>query len=311
MRPEKTAKLPDRGVVSVTGPDAAKLLQGLITNDIASLETKADDMHDKAAVAHAGLLSPQGKILFDFFCVRTLDGFVLDVVAEKAADLAKRLTMYKLRAAAEIAVVSDDYSVLALWGPDACSSGPTKGTIAFRDPRHADLGTRILAEARFATDIASATNGFKVSADVYHAHRIGLGIPEGGKDYNFGDAYPHEADFDLFNGVSFTKGCYVGQEVVARMQNKTVVRKRVAKVTGAGRLEAGQNVLFGEVPIGKVGSVDGVNGLAMLRLDRAVEVLEKGILLTAGGVPLSADSAALDRYRASLASRPAAPGFSS
>jgi tRNA-modifying protein YgfZ len=148
-----------------------------------------------------------------------------------------------------------------------------------------------------------------VGAYDYHAHRIAVGVPEGGEDYDFGDAYPHEADFDLFNGVSFTKGCYVGQEVVARMQNKTVARKRVAKVTGAGRLETGQNVMFGDVPIGKVGSVFGVNALAMLRLDRAIEALEKGILLTAGGVALVADEAALDRYRASTAARPSAPGF--
>ena len=226
-----------------TRPSCCK---GLITNDIATLETKPDDVAFEAAAAHAGLLSPQGKILFDFFCVRTLDGFLLDVARDKAAELAKRLTMYKLRAAADIKVVSDDYHVLALWGPNACSSGPTTGTVAFRDPRHADLGTRILAEARFATDIASATNGSKVSADAYHAHRIALGVPEGGKDYDFGDAYPHEADFDLFNGVSFTKGCYVGQEVVARMQNKTVVRKRVVKITGRQPLTRGTDILLGE-----------------------------------------------------------------
>jgi tRNA-modifying protein YgfZ len=311
MRPEKIAPLPDRGVVSVTGADAAKLLQGLITNDIASLETKPDDVAFDAACAHTGQLSPQGKILFDFFCVRTLDGFVLDVAAGKAADLAKRLTMYKLRAAAEIAVVSDDYKVLALWGPDACSSGPTKGTIAFRDPRHAEMGTRILAEARYATDIASATNGSRVGSEIYHAHRIALGIPEGGKDYDFGDAYPHEADFDLFHGVSFTKGCYVGQEVVARMQNKTVVRKRIVKIAGAAELTSGADILLGEAPIGKIGSVDGVHGLAMLRLDRAIEALDKGILLTANDIAITADPTALDRYRASLAARPAAPGFSS
>jgi tRNA-modifying protein YgfZ len=311
MRPEKIASLQDRGVVSVTGPDAAKLLQGLITNDIANLETQPDEVAFAAACAHTGLLSPQGKILFDFFCVRTLDGFVLDVPRDKAADLAKRLTMYKLRADAQIAVVSEDYQVLALWGPDACSSGPTKGTIAFRDPRHAELGTRILAEAQFATDIASATNGTKVGAEVYHAHRISLGIPEGGKDYDFGDAYPHEADFDLFHGVSFTKGCYVGQEVVARMQNKTVVRKRIVKVLGSAPLTSGADILLGEAPIGKIGSVDGIHGLAMLRLDRTVEALDKGITLTADGTTITADAAALNRYRASLAARPAAPGFSS
>ena len=309
MRSEKIAILPDRGVVQVAGADAARLLQGLITNDIAVLQTKPDDLAFEAASVHAGLLSPQGKILFDFFCVRTLDGFVLDVAADKAAELAKRLAMYKLRADADIKVVSDDYQVLALWGPNACSSGPTRDTIAFRDPRSLELGFRILAEARFATDIASATNGSKVTAYNYHAQRIRLGVPEGGKDYDFGDAYPHEADFDVFNGLSFTKGCYVGQEVVARMQNKTVVRKRVVKVNGSAPLTHGEDVVLGDVPIGKVGSTDGLAALAMLRLDRAVEALDKHVPLTSNGVAVVADPVALQHYRASAAARPAAPAF--
>lgn len=308
MSSAQIAVLPDRGVVSVTGLDAGKLLQGLITNDIASLESKPDDVAFAAAAAHAGLLSPQGKILFDFFCVRTLGGFALDVAREKTAELAKRLTMYKLRAAADVKDVSEDYTVLALWGPHACSSGPTRNTVAFRDPRQLDLGTRILAEARFATDIASATNGSKVSAEIYHAHRIALGVPEGGKDYDFGDAYPHEADFDVFNGVSFTKGCYVGQEVVARMQNKTVVRKRIVKVTGTAQLTSGSEVLLGEVPIGRIGTVDGQSALAMLRLDRAIEAADKHIVLTANGAAILPETSMLDRYRNSAAARPSSAG---
>lgn len=308
MSRAQIAVLPDRGVVSVTGVDAAKFLQGLTTNDLATLETEPDDVAFAAAAAHTGLLSPQGKILFEFFCVRTLDGFALDVAREKTAELAKRLTMYKLRAAADIKDVSEDYSVLALWGPNACSSGPTKSTVAFRDPRHSDLGTRILAEASFATDIASATNGSKVSAEIYHAHRIALGAPEGGKDYDFGDAYPHEADFDIFNGVSFTKGCYVGQEIVARMQNKTVVRKRVVKVTSTAQLTSGIEVMLGEVPIGRIGSVNGQSALAMLRLDRAVEAADKNIVLTANGAAITPNAAMLDRYRVSAAARPSSTG---
>jgi tRNA-modifying protein YgfZ len=304
MSRAKIARLEDRGAVSVRGTDAAKLLQGLVTNDIGNLVTNPDDVAFEAAAAHAALLSPQGKILFDFFCVRTLDGFVLDIARDKAADLAKRLSMYKLRAAAEIEVVSDDYQVLALWGPDACSSGPTTGTVAFRDPRHPSLGHRILAEARFATDIASATNGSKVPVETYHAHRIALGVPEGGKDYDFGDAYPHEANFDLCNGVSFTKGCYVGQEVVARMQNKTVVRKRVIKITGAVALKTGADILLGDAAIGRVGSVDGTQALAMLRLDRTIEAQEKGITLTAAGIAITPEPQALERYQSSLAARP-------
>jgi tRNA-modifying protein YgfZ len=234
------------------------------------------------------LLSPQGKILFEFFCVRTPEGFVLDVARGKAGELVKRLTMYKLRAAVEIKDVSEAFKCLALWGPNACSSGPTKGTIAFRDPRHPELGFRILAEARFATDIASATNGMKAAADDYVAHRIALGVPEGGKDYDFGDAYPHEANFDLLHGVSFIKGCYVGQEIVARMQHKTTIRKRVVPVTGKSTLSNDRpEITAGGVAIGKLGSVAGLNGLAMLRLDRAAEFADKGVALLAGDVPVT------------------------
>ena len=296
-------------MIAVTGPDAVKLLQGLVTNDVEHLVTRPDDVAFSATTAHAGLLSPQGKILFDFFCVRTPDGFVLDVARDKVADLVKRLTMYKLRAAVEIKDVSDSYKLLALWGANACSSGPTIGTIAFNDPRQPGLGKRILAEALFATDIASATNGFIVIEADFHAHRVTLGVPEGGKDYDFGDAYPHEANFDVLHGVSFTKGCYVGQEVVARMQNKTVVRKRVIKVTGSAALMSGSDVLLGEAVIGRIGSVDGNNALALLRLDRADEAREKGITLTASGITITPGTSALDHYRASVAARPAAPGF--
>ncbi len=288
MTRAKIAKLEHRGTIAVTGPDAVKFLQGLVTNDVECLVARPDDLAFEAAAAHAGLLSPQGKILFDFFCVRTLDGFVLDVARDKAGELAKRLSMYKLRAAVEIKDVSDAYNVLALWGPDACSSGPTMAAIAFDDPRHPDLGQRILAEARFATDIASATNGVKVSVAEYHAHRIALGVPEGGLDWDFGDAYPHEANFDLLKGVSFIKGCYVGQEIVARMQHKTVIRKRVVPVTGARDLADDRpEITANGVAIGKLGSVAGNAGLAMLRLDRAAEFTDKGVALMAGSVPVT------------------------
>lgn len=304
MSKAKIAPLDERGVIAVTGPEAVKFLQGLVTNDVAHLKTKADDVAFRAAAAHAALLSPQGKILFDFFCVRTPEGFVLDVARGKAGELAKRLSIYKLRAAVEIKDVSESYEALALWGQDACSSGPTGATIAFADPRHADLGTRILAERRFARDIASATNGTDVDTAAYHAHRIALGVPEGGKDYDFADAYPHEADFDLFNGVSFTKGCYVGQEIVARMQHKTAIRKRVVRVEGAADLPADRpEILAGEVAIGRLGSVAGRHGLALLRLDRAQEFALKAIGLTAGGIALRINAGDAARLAPASAAR--------
>lgn len=297
------ARLADRGTVRVSGPDAPKFLQGLVTNDVEGLVTNPDDLAFAASTAHAAILSPQGKILFEFFCVRTLDGFVLDVLREKVPDLVKRLSMYKLRAEVEIKDVSEDYALLALWGPNACSSGPTKGTIAFHDPRHPALGQRILAEARFATDIASATNGVRSPPEAYHAHRIALGVPEGGKDYDFGDAYPHEANFDLFNGVSFTKGCYVGQEIVARMQHKTVVRKRVVRVSGQSDLTQGSVIKHRDVSLGRIGSVDGPNGLALIRHDRFVEALALNEPIVADGVPIAVKTEDLRRYLDTVATR--------
>jgi tRNA-modifying protein YgfZ len=285
-RAEKIATLADRGAVSVRGPDAEKLLAGLITNSI-------DGLGDRTAV-HAGLLSPQGKILFDFFIAKVPDGYVLEVARDQIAGLIKRLTMYKLRADAVIEDASEQYVLLALWGPYACSSGETIGTVAYLDPRHPAMGWRILAEARFATDISSATNGSKSSPEAYHTHRIALGVPEGGKDYDFGDAYPHEANFDLLHGVSFTKGCYVGQEIVARMQHKTSIRKRVVPVQGTASLPSDRpDIRAGEAVIGRLGSVTDARGLAMIRLDRAADFTAQGVALTAGGISLGIDSAIL------------------
>jgi tRNA-modifying protein YgfZ len=288
MTRAKIAKLEDRGAIAVRGPDAVKFLQGLVTNDLEPLQSAQDQLAVDAAAAHTALLSPQGKILFEFFCLRTPEGFVLDTLRSRAGDLIKRLTMYKLRAAVEIQDVSDRHAMLVLWGAGACSSGPTQDTIAFQDPRHGDLGQRILAEARFAMDIASATNGETVSAQDYHAHRIALGIPDGGADYDLGDTYPHEANLDRLHGVSFTKGCYVGQEIVARMQHKTAIRKRVIPVVGVAALPADRpDIMAGDVSIGKLGSVSGTRGLALIRLDRAAEFATRGQGLTAGGVGIT------------------------
>lgn len=293
------ALLADRGAVSVTGTDAVKLLQGLITNEMGQL--------DQAPALFAGLLSPQGKILFDFLVVKTGDGFILDVARDRAGDLAKRLTLYKLRADVAIADVSPSYRIFALWGGgDTPADDAVAGMLSVRDPRHEALGFRLIADAQSGFDPATLGAREATAAD-YHAHRIAIGVPEGGKDYDFGDAYPHEADFDVFHGVSFTKGCFVGQEVVARMQNKTIVRKRVVKVKGASALQPGAEIKLGDVTIGKIGSAAGAEALALLRLDRAAEAEDKGLGLTASSFAITADADALARYRAAAASRAASP----
>lgn len=274
------APLPDRGVISVSGPDAQKLLQGLFTNDI-------DLVSDERAI-FAGLLTPQGKILFDFFVVKAGEGYLLEVARDKAADLVKRLMMYKLRAQVDIRDASGAFRVLALWGAKPTSPGQTSATRSFTDPRVPDLGLRILAEAAFAAGIASATNGTDATAGDYHAHRIALGVPEGGRDYAYGDTFPHEALYDQLHGVSFTKGCFVGQEIVSRMEHRGTARKRIVSCVGAADLPPpGTEIVAGGVAIGTMGSSNGPQGLGLLRLDRAAEFKAKGAAITAAGVALT------------------------
>jgi len=274
----RIAPLADRGVVRVAGEDAGKLLQGLVTNDMGLLSGQP--------AIHAALLTPQGKILFDFFIARAEGGFLLETARDKAAELVKRLSLYRLRAKVDIRDVSDDFRVLALWGGEPASSGETVGTVSFPDPRLPALGLRILAPVGHAVDVAAATNGLDATAGDYHAHRIALGVPEGGRDYAFGDAFPHEADLDQLHGVSFTKGCFVGQEVVSRMQNRATVRKRVVPVRGEAPLAPGAEIVAGAAVIGGIGSVAGSDALALVRLDRAAEAEAKGEALRAGGVAI-------------------------
>jgi tRNA-modifying protein YgfZ len=285
----RLALLPDRGVVSVSGEDALAFLDNLITNDMDALKSQP--------ALFAGLLSPQGKLLFEFFVIRHSHGYLLETQRDTAPDLVKRLTMYKLRAKVTINDLSANYAVAAAW-----DGVPPQSPLytSFADPRHGALGTRLL----MAPAVAAKLEPGLEPAGAYHAHRIGLGIPEGGKDYALGDTFPHEANFDRLGGVSFAKGCYVGQEVVARMENKTVVRKRVVPVTGEA-LEPGAAINIGDAVIGNVGSVHFKDGLAMVRLDRAAEAKDKGQDLTVNGHPVAIAPEVLALYRQSVADKPA------
>jgi folate-binding protein YgfZ len=272
--------LPSRSILRIGGADARKFLQGLVTNDI-----------DKAEGAvHAGLLSPQGKVLFDFFVIPRGEEFLLDVAQDKAAELAKRLGFYRLRAQVEVAL-EHELAVAAAWGETPLAAA---GTIVYADPRLAELGFRLIMSK--GADAALLGCAPATEQD-YHTLRIALGVPEGGLDYGFGDAFPHEALFDQLNGVDFTKGCYVGQEVVSRMQHRGTARKRIVPVEGAGPLPAsGTSVEAGGVPIGTLGSVSGAAGLALIRLDRAEEAIARGNALTVGGVKITLRRPAFARF---------------
>jgi tRNA-modifying protein YgfZ len=283
--------LPSRGGVRVHGADAPKYLQGLITNDMGKAQG--------TSAIHAGLLSPQGKILFDFFVVCDGAGFLIDVAQDKAAELVQRLLFYRLRAQVEIAE-EPALKVADAWGgtprlPD--------GAVVYADPRLAELGVRMMVPND--TDLATLGCELRSEAD-YHAARISLGIPEGGRDFAFGEAFPHEALFDQLHGVDFAKGCFVGQEVVSRMEHRGTARKRIVPVEGEGPLPQSGTIIEADgVKLGELGSVSGASGLALIRLDRAEEALAGGKTLTAGGVKIALRRPSFARFTVPDAGVPA------
>jgi tRNA-modifying protein YgfZ len=288
MSSSHLALLPDRGVISVSGDDSRDFLDNLITNDMTHLDT--------VPAIHAGLLTPQGKILFEFFVVRQGDGYLLETGRAGAGDLVKRLQLYRLRAKVALNDLSGSRVVVAGWDG---SSPPWPLATIYPDPRAEGLGYRAIMPPELSVKLAAEDEG----EAAYHRHRIALGVPEAGRDYALGDAFPHEAGFDRLAGVSFTKGCFVGQEVVARMQHKTVVRKRVVRIEGVAPLVEGSEVVAGDAVIGRVGSVDGTHGLALVRLDRALEARRNGVTLVAAGISIVVDAAVLDVFAASQAAQ--------
>src|SRR5208337_2243454 len=270
---KKAALLKDRGVIAVGGDEAASFLQGLLTNDVERLE--------EGAARYAGLLTPQGKILFDMLVVHAPGGaFLIDCAAEQAADLTRRLGFYKLRSKVSIADQSADRAVVAFWGDEEPDEAPD--SVLYADPRDSRLGWRAIMPRGQAVQIGEE------HAPTYEALRIAAGVPKGGVDFVYGDAFPHDANFDLLHGVDFDKGCYVGQEVVSRMKHRGTARKRVARVKlMAEPASAGTPVLDGELPVGTLGSSSGREALAMLRLDRVEDAKAAGRELSAGGIGLA------------------------
>jgi hypothetical protein len=268
--------LPHRGVVKVVGDDARGFLQGLVTADMKAV---APD-HP----AYGALLTPQGKIIVDFLLAEAPaadgGGFFLDCPRALAPDLMQRLNRYRLRARVIIEDISEVAGIVAAFAGDRFD--PDDGLV-FADPRAAALGER----AFVARSRAAALAPDPLAA--YERHRIGLGVPEGGADFVYGDTFPHEANMDRLGGVSFTKGCYVGQEVVSRMQHRgSGGRTRILRVRLADRLavEPGTEIMAGDRPLGFIGSQAGGEGLAKLRLDRLADARAAGQALTAGGVGL-------------------------
>jgi len=275
----QAALLPDRGVVKVDGADARRFLNGLLTTDIETMTPQAPRF--------AALLTPQGKILFDGIvaAVPAADGTALfiDCPRALAANLVERLNFYKLRAKLIIADLSQTLGVLAAWD----GTGTTDCGLVYPDPRLPELGLRVMLPPHLAAEAAGDLGAALVAPEAYEAHRIALGVPRGGLDFAYGDAFPHEADMDQLNGVDFAKGCYVGQEVVSRIEHRARARSRIVPVAYDGFApEDGVAVMAGDRAVGTMGSATAGRGLAMVRLDRVEDALAAGTPLAAGGVPI-------------------------
>ncbi|MFV1492845.1 folate-binding protein [Phaeobacter sp. JH18-32] len=227
----------NRRILRLSGADTRDFLQGLITNDVAKVDQ---------GLVYAALLTPQGKYLADFFVAADGDDLLVDVDESLAAGLAKRLTMYRLRA--KVTIEETDLAVRRGTGP------APEGALA--DPRHPDLGWR-------AYGTESGEDGSN-----WDAIRVAHCIPETGIELG-PESYILEAGFERLNGVDFRKGCYVGQEVTARMKHKTTLRKGLSTVAIEGSAPIDTEIRRADKAVGTLFTQSGEHAIAYLRFDRA------------------------------------------
>ena len=234
-----------RRILRLTGTDTDDFLQGLISNDIARLEE---------GLVYAALLTPQGKYIADFFLARQGDAVLLDVAESLGDMLEKRLAMYRLRA--DVTIAPSDLHLQRGTG-----SAPAD---ALTDPRHADMGWRAYSPAPASDDGTD-----------WDAIRVAHCIPETGIELT-GDTFILEAGFEALHGVDFRKGCYVGQEVTARMKHKTELRKGLRQVRIDGTAPVGAAITASGKPVGTLFTQSGDRAIAYLRLDRAGPDMQAG-----------------------------------
>ena len=226
----------DRTVIRLSGDGVKEWLDKLVTNNL------------DAPLTFTALLTPQGKIIADFFIASDGHDLLIDTATKFADGLLKRLKMYRLRAPIHIDV-EEALSVYALWNGE--------GEEGHLDPRHGSLGYRLITDSDLD------------STDDYNTHRLSLGVTDSQWDFETAQVFPADVNMDLMNGVDFKKGCFVGQEIVARMKHKTELKKGLARIAVDGSVAAGDAITVDGKPVGTVHTVAGDQALAYLRFDRA------------------------------------------
>ncbi|KAJ0341105.1 hypothetical protein COL154_014152 [Colletotrichum chrysophilum] len=270
-----SVQLNDRALIDVSGPDAEHFLQNILTTDLDRLEN--------GQARPGALLSPQGKIMCDFLTSRAGENsFRLDCRAEVVDDFVRRLMLYRLRAKAEIS--KQEQPVVSVeWDDDSSASRVDSGG--------GGTGSTAVSDMRFAKAYVRRRYGLPAGtsdATEWEAFRIACGVAESGADYQLGDAFPHDVLLDQAGGVGFSKGCYVGQEVVSRMQHRGTARRRVLLVEGTGALPApGTELTTDGRSVGTLGSSAGNSGLAIARIDRVKTAMDDGKAILCGDMPVS------------------------
>lgn len=271
------AVLDTRAVLEIGGPERADFLQGLISNDVGKLA-------DGRAI-YAALLTAQGRYLHDFFLVSQADRYLLDGEAARLPDLVRRLTIYRLRSKVTLKPIAT-YIVTAAFGDEALAGLdlPTEaGTarsfadgVAFTDPRTSRLGARLILSRENTTLLAE--RGFTPGEPAdYDRLRLSLGVPDGSRDLVPEKTLLMESGFDSLNGIDWNKGCYIGQELTARMKYRALVKKRLVSVTVSGPMPApGTPIISGDDEVGEMRSGRDGAALAFLRLDTLDKPLRAG-----------------------------------
>lgn len=264
MSGQKLTILTNRTVLKLSGTDVHAFLQNLITNDM-------DQVSDNRGI-YGALLTAQGKFLHDFFILKSGDDYLLDCARDRAEDLYRRLTMYKLRADVEIS--DSGLNVTALFGGESNKGGEPgtvhqdDGRLVFADPRLPALGLRLLAPAGYDWQTAYPAAETATDED-YENHRLTLGVPTGGTDILPEKNFLLEANFEELNGVSFTKGCYVGQELTARTKHRAKIKKRLMRFSSPTPLAPGDSITLAGKEVAEVRSTSaaGTDGIALTRIE--------------------------------------------